>query len=39
VSEALQRLVKQGYLLAEDLEPVRKQAAARWDWVTSRKPL
>ena len=37
VSETLQQLIKQGYLQTEDLEPLRKQAAARWDWVMSRK--
>jgi hypothetical protein len=36
VSEALQHLVQQGYLQAEDLEPMRKQAEARWDWVASQ---
>ncbi len=39
VSEALQQLIKQGYLQAEDLDPLRKQAGARWDWVTHRKSL
>lgn len=39
VSEALQHLVQQGYLQAEDLEPMRKQAGARWDWVVGKKPL
>ncbi|MCX7427260.1 MAG: alpha/beta hydrolase domain-containing protein, partial [Planctomycetia bacterium] len=39
VSEALQQLIKQGYLQTEDLDPMRKQAGVRWDWVTSRKPL
>jgi uncharacterized protein YcaQ len=39
VSEALQQLIKQGYLQAEDLDPLRKQAGARWDWATGRKSL
>lgn len=39
VSEALRQLIKQGYLQAEDLDPLRKQAEARWDWITGRKPL
>jgi hypothetical protein len=34
VSDALQQLIKQGCLQAEDLEPLQKQAAVRWDWVT-----
>lgn len=38
VSEALENLVKQGYLLADDVDPLRKQAATRWDWVVSQKP-
>jgi hypothetical protein len=38
VSEAVQQLIQQGYLQAEDLAPLRKQAEARWDWVTSRTP-
>ncbi|MBI5819804.1 MAG: hypothetical protein HZA88_12540 [Verrucomicrobia bacterium] len=38
VSEAAQQLIQQGYLQAEDLDPLRKQAGARWDWVTGRKP-
>lgn len=38
VSEALQNLVKQGYLQADDVEAQRKQAATRWDWITSKKP-
>ena len=39
VSEALQRLIKQGHLQAEDLDPLRKQAGARWDWVVSKNSL
>ncbi|MBI5686258.1 MAG: hypothetical protein HZC54_14390 [Verrucomicrobia bacterium] len=39
VTDALQQLIKQGCLQAEDLEPLQKQAAVRWDWVTKRKPL
>ncbi|MBI5686255.1 MAG: hypothetical protein HZC54_14375 [Verrucomicrobia bacterium] len=39
VTEALQQLIKQGCLQAEDLDPLQKQAAVRWDWVTKRKPL
>lgn len=39
VSGALQRLIKQGYLQTEDLDPMRKQAGDRWDWVMSEKPL
>lgn len=39
VSEALQQLIEHGYLQAEDLDPMRKQAGARWDWVMDRKPL
>ncbi len=38
VSEALQQLIQQGYLQAADLDPLRKQAGVRWDWVVSRKP-
>ncbi len=38
VNAALEKLIKQGYLQAEDLEPLLKQYGERWDWVTSRKP-
>ena len=38
VDEALQQLVQQGYLQAEDVGPTQKQAEARWDWVMGRKP-
>jgi hypothetical protein len=34
VTETLPQLIKQGCLQAEDLEPLQKQAAVRWDWVT-----
>jgi hypothetical protein len=37
VNEALQQLVKQGFLLGEDLDACRKVAGSRWDWVMSRK--
>jgi hypothetical protein len=37
VSEALRQLVQQGYLQPEDVDPMRKQAEARWDWVMNRK--
>ena len=33
VDEAAAQLVAQGYLLAEDVERVRKQAIAQWEWV------
>lgn len=36
VDAALQDLVVQGYLLADDCETIRKQAGSRWDWVTGR---
>jgi hypothetical protein len=39
VHEALQQLVQKGYLQAEDLESLQRQAEARWDWVASKKPL
>ena len=39
IGEALQQLIKQGYLQTEDLAPLQKQAGVRWDWVMSRKPL
>ena len=35
VTEALQQLIKEGYLLAEDLDALRTQAGARWDWVAT----
>lgn len=38
VSEALQKLMKQDFLQTEDLEPLRKQAIERWDWVANRIP-
>jgi len=38
VGEAVQHLIQQGYLQAEDLDPLRKQAEARWNWVMGRKP-
>jgi len=37
VAEALQPLVDQGYLLPDSIEQISKQAAERWDWVTTRK--
>jgi len=37
VNESLEQLLKQGLLLADDLDSLRKQAEARWDWATSRK--
>ncbi|MCX6909005.1 MAG: alpha/beta hydrolase domain-containing protein [Verrucomicrobia bacterium] len=39
VTEALQQLIKEGYLLAEDLDALRTQAGARWDWVASKANL
>ena len=38
VNDSLEQLVRQGYLLAEDLDPLRTQAKARWDWVMGQKP-
>lgn len=38
ITEALQQLIKQGYLQSTDLDPLRKQAGVRWDWVMNRKP-
>ena len=38
VSEALAKLVKQGHVRADDVDPVRKQAATAWDWVMRTKP-
>lgn len=38
VNDSLEQLVRQGYLLAEDLDPLRTQARARWDWVRGQKP-
>jgi hypothetical protein len=37
VRQAVQRLVQQGYLQTDDLEPLCKQAGERWDWVVNRK--
>jgi hypothetical protein len=37
VDAAIGQLVKQGYLLNDDVATVRKQAEARWDWVKSMK--
>lgn len=36
VKEVLQKLIAQGFLNEQDLEPQLKQARARWDWVMSR---
>lgn len=38
VSESLRTLVDQGFIQSEDLDPLQRQAADRWDWVMSRKP-
>lgn len=35
VGEAVRQLIQQGYLEADDLDPLCKQAAARWDWAVS----
>jgi hypothetical protein len=35
-STAARRLVEQGYLLPEDVEPVLKRAAAQWEWIMQR---
>ncbi len=37
VTEAAQQLIQQGYLQTEDLDPLRKLAGDRWDWVTNKK--
>ena len=39
VSKAIEQLIQQGYLQSEDLDPIRKQAETRWDWVMGKKPL
>ncbi|HPA17453.1 MAG TPA: alpha/beta hydrolase domain-containing protein [Verrucomicrobiae bacterium] len=39
VGEALQELLKQGFLLAEDIDPMLKQAGDHWDWAMSRQNL
>jgi hypothetical protein len=39
VSESVEQLIEKGYLQAQDLDPLRKQAEARWDWVMGQKPL
>jgi hypothetical protein len=36
VGEAVAQLIRQGYLQAEDLDPLCKLAATRWDWVMGR---
>jgi hypothetical protein len=38
VNDSLRALVDQGLLQTEDLEPLRRQAADRWDWIDSKKP-
>jgi len=35
VDDALKLLCKQGFLLGEDVAPLRAQAASRWDWLVS----
>ena len=39
VTESGLSLVKQGYVLAEDLPYLLQRAAAGWDWTTSRSPV
>jgi hypothetical protein len=39
VAESGLSLVKQGYVLAEDLPYLLQRAAAGWDWTTSRSPV
>ena len=39
VKDVLQKLISQGFLSEQDLEPQLKQAGARWDWVMSRPDL
>lgn len=36
VSRSLEQLVEQGYLLPEELEPLRAQAKTRWEWVVGQ---
>jgi hypothetical protein len=38
VSDSARALVDQGFLQTEDLEPLRRQAADRWDWIVSKRP-